>query len=162
MKSLIIKRILAFSIDYVFILIYGTALFQITMMFGPKALSPIEGQIVGFLTLTLPVFLYFYFSENSTAAATIGKRIFKLRVSSLGLKSSIFKRNFVKFLPWEIAHIGGHWISYYSNHSIDPPLWVWIVLIVPQITVIYYMVSIVKSKGKSGFYDHFANTKVND
>ena len=160
MKSLILKRIIAFAIDYILILIYGTVLYFITIQFGAKNLSPIEGQIVGFVSLTLPVFLYFYLTENSLQHATLGKRIQKIRVNTSNQQSSVLKRNFIKFLPWEIAHIGVHWISYFSNHSINPPLWVWIVLIVPQITVLYYMISILRSKGKGSLYDDFAKTEV--
>lgn len=130
------------------------------MQIGVKELSPIEGQIVGFISLTLPVFLYFYLTEKSKAAATLGKRVLKIKVKSLHSSGSIFMRNFIKFLPWEIAHVGGHWMGYYTNHAIDPPLWVWIVLIIPQLTVLYYMFSIVRTKGDSSLYDRIAGTEI--
>ncbi|MGN6359584.1 MAG: RDD family protein, partial [Thermomicrobiales bacterium] len=63
---------------------------------------------LGFVSLTLPVMLYFAAQEAAPAGATLGKRALGLRVvTALGDRVSFGRallRAGVKFLPWEIAH----------------------------------------------------------
>lgn len=160
--NLIFKRIVSFFIDYIIILLYGGLLFGITIWIGITDLNPVEGQIVGFLTLTLPVFLYFYLSEKNSKKASVGKSIMKIRVDveTNTKKYSILKRNLLKFIPWEIAHIGVHWSVHYAETNTPTPTWVWFLLIFPQIVVLAYLFSIAYYKGKSSIYDKLANTIV--
>lgn len=150
MKSLLIKRGVAFGIDYLIIAIYIALLIGITSLIKPENINPIKGQFIGFITLTLPVFLYFYLTERSTYKGTIGKRIMNISViiNQEGSNRPILVKNILKFLPWEIAHIGVQWIVYYSKMEVDPPNWVWAALILPQIIVIGYIISLVVYKGE--------------
>lgn len=153
-SKLIINRVLAFALDYILISCYASILFLVVTGIGVDNLSPLEGQLMGFVTLTLPVFLYFYWMERSSRAATLGKRIMQISVQPTnGKRKRIFIRNFLKFLPWEIAHVGVHWIVYYSNIEQTAPLWIWIVLILPQVVVFGYFVSILSYRGQSSIYD---------
>jgi len=162
MKRLLIKRGVAFGIDYLIIVIYAVLLFGITTLINPENINPIKGQFVGFITLTLPVFFYSYLTERSIYKGTIGKRIMSISViiNQQGSNRNILVRNILKFFPWEIAHIGVHWIVYYSKMEIAPPNWVWVVLILPQIVVFGYLISLVIYKGEYSFYDKIANTKI--
>ena len=162
MKKLLIKRVIAFGIDYLIIVFYAMLLFGITTLVNPGNINPILGQFVGFFTLTLPVFLYFYLTERSIYKGTIGKRVMGISViiNQQGSSRNILIRNILKFLPWEIAHIGVHWVVYYSKMEIAPPNWVWVVLILPQIITFGYLISLVIYKGEYSFYDKIANTKV--
>lgn len=160
--KLIQKRSLAGFIDYCIIISYAGILFLLVTTFRPienmlRTSNPIIAQLIGFFTLTLPVFIYFYLSEKGSHRATIGKRITKIQVSSTG---SILKRNLFKFLPWEIAHLGVHWIFYYSNNNIETPFWVWFCLITPQAAVFLYCISIIWSNGKSSIYDKWSQTDI--
>jgi uncharacterized RDD family membrane protein YckC len=74
------------------------------LLFG----SALSGQAAGFLTLTLPVSLYFILSESSPRQATWGKRKRGLKVvdpqgERLTVSRSI-ARTVLKFVPWELAH----------------------------------------------------------
>ena len=162
MNKLILKRILAFGLDYLILVSYGMVLFGVTTTIGVASLTPLEGQLVGFISLTLPVFLYFYLMEKSRLAATLGKRVMNISVQTLIANNSqrILFRNILKFLPWEIAHLGVHWIIYYSTIDKAPPVWVWVALILPQVIVLGYILSIVLYSGESSFYDRIANTKI--
>jgi uncharacterized RDD family membrane protein YckC len=88
--------------------------------FGARAIPGIEtgpimsqsdkvrGHAIAFLSLTLPVVLYFAIAESSRWQATFGKRALGLRVQTVtgarvGLGRSL-ARSAIKFLPWEIAH----------------------------------------------------------
>lgn len=157
------KRILAALLDYLVIVVYALVLFCITITLFPlEELSnqnnPISGQLIGFLTLTLPVFLYFVLMESSKHKATLGKLALNIRVNSK--TRSVFKRNLLKFLPWEIAHLGVHWMFYYNSQNINEPSWLWLVLILPQIIALMYFVSIIYTKGKSSVYDNLACTSI--
>lgn len=162
------KRFLAFAIDYLTIVIYALLLFGIATFIqnqfniNTERLSPITGQIIGLITLTIPIFLYFYCSEKSLHEGTLGKRWMHIAVTNNqpDRNKNILIRNILKFLPWEIAHFGVHWLLYYSSLEINPPIWVWIALITPQVIVIGYFISIILFKGESSFYDNVAHTKV--
>ena len=154
------KRFLAFLIDYFILVIYGTLLFGLSTFLLESDLhfGPLKGQLIGLITMTIPVFLYFYLLESGKSHATVGKRLLKLRV--VGENANYFKRNLLKFIPWEIAHTGVHWVVYYSDNSMNVPAWNWIFLVLPQIIVFGYMISILAFKGKSSIYDKMAKTSV--
>lgn len=162
---LIFKRILAWIIDWFLILVYATILFGIMMVLAfyhvapLEPLHPVNGQLVVFLTLTLPVVLYGILFEAGARHATIGKRILRIEVTgnSLTLRDIIF-RNVLKFLPWEIAHAGVLWINYI--HTPETPVWIWGLLIIPQVLVIAYILTVVATKGSRSLYDMLAGTRV--
>lgn len=161
--ELLFKRLVAYLIDCLVVLLYAGILALVSLQIHhamDNALTntnPFIGQLVGFVSLTIPAFLYFFLTERSAKRATIGKRIMKLKIDGDG---SIFLRNFLKLLPWEIAHTGVYWLFYYSNQNAEPPIWVWILLILPQLMVLVYATSILVYKGESSLYDKIANTKV--
>lgn len=170
MNKLLTRRFIAFGIDYTLILFYAGLLFLSSLLFQfltAKQLGetgPMNGQLIGFFLLTLPVFLYFFLSEKSKQKGTIGKRITKIQVEIAENKTSttkqLFIRNFLKFLPWEIAHTGVHWVLFYSRNNEEPPFWVYTLLILPQLAIIFYLITIIMSKGRRSFYDKLAGTKI--
>ena len=112
------KRLKAFALDYLIILAYivlmagvnfgvilkGRALEDISPLFA----SPIAKDALAFLTLILPVILYFTLQEGSPRYGTWGKRKAGIRVVNANggalTKLQAFVRSIVKFLPWQIAH----------------------------------------------------------
>jgi uncharacterized RDD family membrane protein YckC len=110
------RRAAAFALDYLLIAAWiavvvglgfalrAAAADLATQLFG----NPITAELVGFLTLTLPVSAYFAISEASTAGGTWGKRRLGIRVVTgeedrLSLGRSM-ARTALKFVPWELAH----------------------------------------------------------
>lgn len=162
MNKLIKRRILAFLVDYVVIVLYASILYAITMTIDPPKMSPYLGAIIGFLSLTLPVFLYFYLSEKSNSKGTLGKRFMRIAVNSYSQNQnkSILIRNLFKFLPWEMAHYGVHWLVYLSSSVVAIPNWVWVTLVLPQLTVLAYLISIIISQGRRSLYDQLAGTQI--
>lgn len=156
------RRILAALVDYLIIVVYALVLFSITITLFPlEELSnnnPISGQLIGLLSLTLPVFLYFILMESSKYKASLGKLALNIKVNSK--TGSVLKRNVFKLLPWEVAHLGVHWMFYYNSNTIDEPAWLWMALVIPQATALFYFVSIIYTKGKSSIYDKFSCTSV--
>lgn len=94
--------------------------------------------------------------------ATIGKKVVKLIVIAQDneTKKSILTRNLLKYLPWEIAHTGVHWLMYFDSTSNEIPIWTWFLLIVPQVLVVIYFVSILLSKGQTSIYNRILGIKL--
>jgi len=165
MKKQLINRILAWTVDFVIIVFYAFLLFiatQLCFEFSQGEINPYLGQLIGFLTLTLPVVTYSYLTERSKWKATIGKRLFNLTVDKNELKTtkSVLLRNVLKYLPWELAHTGVHWIIYFESVDKEVPIWTWTILIIPQVIVFLYFVSIIFSKGQDSIYDRISGTRL--
>lgn len=162
---LIFKRILAWIFDWLIIAGYACVVFGLMWTLASldilslSALHPVKGQVIGFLTLTLPVVLYCIFTEAGSKHATFGKRIMKIEIMGNPLTiGEIVLRNVIKFLPWEFAHAGVLWINYIKTP--ETPLWIWILLIAPQVLIVIYIMSIVATKGSRSLYDMIAGTRV--
>ena len=68
---------------------------------------PLEAYTL--LTISLPAWLYFAWTEHSTWQATIGKRLLRLNVTDtagdrIGFGRALL-RTVIKLLPWELTHI---------------------------------------------------------
>ena len=169
-STLILHRIAAAILDYGFVIGYAILLFGLVgLLFGfdqmgKMEFSPVAGQLIAFLSLTLPVFLYFFIQEKSAKNATIGKRTLGLQVVMIKTSSNhsqgILIRTVLKLLPWEIAHWGIQWLAFYVKKEAAPPIWVWVVLIVPQVVAFFYFASMLYTKGTLSLYDAIAGTKV--
>jgi len=112
------KRLKAFTFDYLIILAY--ILVMVGLNFGfilrgrtleeifPYFSSPVVKDVVAFLTLILPIILYFTLQESSPRQGTWGKQKVGIRVINAEGKTlskmQAFVRSLVKFLPWQIAH----------------------------------------------------------
>jgi uncharacterized RDD family membrane protein YckC len=110
------RRTGAFALDYVVIALWiglvvglgvlmrGVATELADDLFG----NPLTAELAGFVTLTLPVALYFAVSEQGAIGGTWGKRRRGLRVvtdggAPLSLGRSVL-RTALKLVPWELAH----------------------------------------------------------
>lgn len=169
MHSVISKRILSIIVDIGVILLYAMLLylaFSIVNLFVEtpvKIHNPFIAQLTGFISLTLPVFLYYYFTDKNSKRGSYGKRWnnLSLVVIKPAGKNAILLRTIIKLLPWEIAHTGVHWLMFYLRKGdSEPPFWVWIALILPQIIILVYAISIIYFKGSSSVYDKIAGTEI--
>ena len=163
---IILFRLFAFMIDYLILACYGVALFGFVMLVGldKQISSPWIAQLTGFLSLTLPVVLYFSILENSRLQATVGKRVMRLKVTDENVRAAslprLLKRNALKFLPWEIAHLGVHWAFYYNRLDTDPANWVWGCLLSSQALLLVYLISVVLNSNHQGLYERWSGTRV--
>jgi uncharacterized RDD family membrane protein YckC len=111
------RRLAAWMLDYLVILAYlivltaaslVTELSPAASVFSSTLTKPITAELVGFLTLTGPVILYFAITEASAWQATLGKRALRIVVVGPGGTRLPFGRaivrELVRFLPWEMAH----------------------------------------------------------
>lgn len=112
------KRLKAFGFDYLLICGYIFLLTIVTIavieISGYLGISlrwpenPILADLMAFVTLVLPVILYFTLQESSPQQATWGKRKAGLLVVSANggrlPRKQAFVRSVVKMIPWQIGH----------------------------------------------------------
>lgn len=167
-------RLIALFIDFFVIVLYALCLLGLTLalyhfLFGgiPDVLNTLGvngAHLLGFLTLTLPAGLYFFFSETSHYHGSIGKRIVKIKVTTENggypPKKRIALRTAVKLLPWEFAHTFIYWVVYYSSNDISTPLWVMIGLYAANILPWVYVLIVFVRKDHRGPHDLIAKTLV--
>ena len=125
------RRLLAFAMDWLVVALWGGVLFGVVMIATggrpPRPANPWTAQAIGFVTMTLPVTLYFALCESSAMRGSIGKRILGLVVSRdtggrLPFASALL-RNGVKFVPWEFGHTVAQQAVFSGDQGI--PTWVW-------------------------------------
>ena len=111
-------RLKAFAFDYLIILSYillltvvTTVVIKVSGLLGSSVQwpeDPILADLIAFVTLILPVILYFTLQESSPRQSTWGKRKAGIRVVDANggalSRGQVFFRSIVKLLPWQIAH----------------------------------------------------------
>jgi len=161
------KRLKAFAFDYLIIFAYIVALagvnYGIILSGGtfekisPFFASPIIKDAVAFLTLILPVILYFTLQESSPKQATWGKRKVGLRVVNVNgealTKAQAFARSLIKFLPWQIAHTSIYHIEGLPFAPVEPSPIVIAGFVLVYLLVGIYIASALISKKHRTPYD---------
>ena len=114
------KRMIELLFDYLFILAYlallflGCMLFYIIFFNGIPEFTEIQSQCLVFFTSVLPITLIFTFLDY-TKNVSFGKAKAGLQLvyKKKTVQASLI-RNTIKFLPWQLGHMGSiH--GFYSN-----------------------------------------------
>jgi uncharacterized RDD family membrane protein YckC len=159
-----LRRVTAYVIDYGVIAVWIIVLVLAANAgwIGIKVEGALDGaarwaaQGQAFLMLTLPVYFYFTLSESFGRKATLGKRALGLRVD--GSPGHIAGRNLVKFLPWELAHMG-IWHGM-AVPFVTEPSWFGTSLFALSLgLVVIYLMSLFISDGRTP-YDRLSGTSV--
>ncbi|SEQ30451.1 RDD family protein [Piscibacillus halophilus] len=107
------RRFMALLIDWLYISAYLILLFGVMQIVywlafnGIPTFSYLQSQLIATFTSVIPVIIIFSIMEGSFQAATFGKRFNHLRISYPNhFKSRSVIRNMVKFLPWQLGHMG--------------------------------------------------------
>lgn len=160
------KRLKAFLFDYLLIFIYIILLtggnFGLILATGtldkisPFFASPVGKDLIAFLTLVLPVILYFSLQESSPSGATWGKRKVGLMVvDEKGEKLSFgkaFLRSAIKFIPWQVAHTSIYQLYTASQNDEQPTLGT-VGIILTYLLVGLYLAAALISKQNRTPYD---------
>jgi len=106
------RRIVAYLVDYalLFAVLIQYLVSVVTRGFPYNLLKTgLQIELWILLTVSLPVWLYFIFSEHSAHQATFGKRLLSVRVTRVtGARISFAQailRTAIKLLPWELTHL---------------------------------------------------------
>lgn len=114
------KRMIEFLFDYLFILAYllilflGSMLIYIIFFNGIPEFTEIQSQCLVFLTSVLPIILLFtYLDYKNNGSFGKAKAGLELVYQKKTVQASLI-RNVIKFLPWQLGHMGTiH--GFYSN-----------------------------------------------
>ncbi len=167
-----LPRLGAFALDLLpilgYILLYaavGLALYLGPFKPGPGRASadPAVFDALAFLTVILPVILYFASQEASTRMASWGKRRLGLQVLTrnggrLGFGRSLLRSAF-KFLPWQMAHTALFHIPGWPLAVQTVPTWVMAVFIVMYALLAFYLLTLLIDPHRTP-YDWIAGTVV--
>lgn len=159
-------RAVAAVIDFLLIAAYALLLFGLaTIVIQTTDLeegldSPLTHDLLAFVTLILPVILYFTLQESSARQATFGKRRAGLQVVSaaaggrLSLPRALL-RSALKFLPWQMAHTA----VFQLLAGEESPL-LWALSILAQLLVVVYLLTLWLDRQHRTPYDRLAGTAV--
>ncbi len=166
-------RLLAFALDYLLIAAYAITLAAVTFAAAASPLrrllavllaTPASRDAVAFVTMVLPVILYFALQEGSARRGTWGKCKLGLRVTALDggqlPLGRAFVRALVKFLPWQIAHTCLFHIPGWPLAPTAPPPWVIVGFGLVWLLVISYLAPLAFSKSHRTPYDRLAGSEV--
>lgn len=162
------NRAAAFALDYVIILIYLAILTLIGLLLNTLLgvnqwlfSDRVRAQSAGFVLITLPVTLYFAFSESSPRRATWGKAKVGLQVTDYrGEQISFWRslaRTALKFVPWELAHTLVWQIAFFPMNS---PAWVNYGFVLVYGLIGLNLASILFTRQHQAIYDLLAKTYV--
>jgi uncharacterized RDD family membrane protein YckC len=166
------RRLAAFALDYLVIVGYLIALTlaSVGLVYGlgwsvsTTLANPLVADGLTFLTLVLPIILYFSLQESSLTQATWGKRKLGLRVvTATGARLSRargFVRSLLKFLPWQLAHTSIYHIPGWPLASGDLTPFTMVGLILVWILAGAYMLSALISKTHRTPYDWLSGAYV--
>lgn len=168
--SSLLPRTVAFALDYIIIAAYLLAIVAPLSLAGnyfvPDVVAavfgtPLSGQLMGFVLVTLPVTLYFAMQEAGPAQATWGKRRAGLHVGTVDGGRMTFTRSLgrtvLKFVPWELAHTC-IWHVSVTNEPPSSIFWAGITLV--WVLVGANVISVATSKRRQALYDRVAGTMV--
>lgn len=170
------KRLKAFLFDYAIIFGYmailGGVNYGIILSGGvledvsPFFTSPWAQDGFAFLTLVLPVILYFTFMESSSRQATWGKgKVDLLVVGANGEAMTVrqaFFRNLLKFLPWQIAHTSIYHVEGWPAAPETPTPLVMAGFVLVWVMIAAYLASMLFTKSHRTLYDRATGTCVVD
>ncbi len=167
-------RVAAFAFDYLVIVGYIVVLtviaLGVAMVSGPRPsvaalfANPEFSDLLTFVTLVLPVILYFTLQEGSPRQATWGKRKMGLRmVTATGAplsKGQAFVRSLVKFLPWQLAHTSIYHIPGWPFAMAEPTPWVTVGFVLVWVLVGINLAALLLTKTHRTLYDWLAGAFV--
>jgi len=146
------RRMLAGLIDNTVILSWACVLAVVSFTLGADGMIADKriGYLIALFTLTLPVVTLFAFNEAAPWRATPGKLLLGLKVEYPGNSSFIraFIRNVIKFLPWEICHIG-IWLIPGLLFASEPTPTSWAVIIAGEVLALIWLVSLFMPSGRT-------------
>ncbi|WFA75208.1 RDD family protein [Streptococcus suis] len=153
-------RVKELFIDWLVISAYLVCLFIVCILFyklvlkGIPAFTQIQSQIIAFVSSVLPIILFFTYLDYN--GGSIGKRKIGLKLAYKNKNySSALVRNIIKFLPWQLGHMGTIRGMYTGFDTISIVLEV---LAVGLMLVLFFMGTIRNDKRHLG--DLIAGTQV--
>lgn len=155
------RRLLEIFYDYLVILAYLLLLFSLTMTVYLIVLGKIptfglwQSQLLATFTSVIPVILLFSFQDSRSGTWGKQKAGLEIVYQKSPLRSALI-RNSIKFLPWQLGHMGTI-VGIYSNYQ-DPMAYIFSFLSLSFLLLLLAMTFVRKDKRHLG--DLLAKTQV--
>lgn len=151
----LIRRVLAFTIDYNIVIFIVFLISAVARLIG--ILEPYKIEILKDIMIVLIGFIYFIIYSYRNKGRTLGKKLVKIRLK--GSKDQITKKELVvRYITLYLMLYGINRILYYISTSLDNTNGITISTIVSLISGIYvfilYIYLIIKSLSKETLYFH--------
>ena len=159
--NLFLRRALAFITDIVILFaVLGTLGFLIQLAIGYTPTTGPEIWRVLVLNFSIPVWIYFWLSDASARGATVGKRLFGIRVVADGKgfgPGRAFARTAIKLLPWELAHLSAFALSSdLESLSVIQSVG----LVTANLLMLFYLWLAFASQGRRSVHDVLVDSRV--
>ena len=160
------RRIVAYAIDVLSLYaVLGGLQYALSWLLGgfpfDRLTTGPRVEVWVLLTISLPTWLYFTFSESGSRQATLGKRVFRLRVTDVHQERisrlRAFFRTILKLLPWELTHLS---LLLPTPILTDPKPQPRLGLILVYLLLGLYMLSMIFTPRKRSIHDLLAGTLV--
>ncbi len=159
---LLLRRAAAFGLDCLLLFVIlgplTIALLQVFVDGPPTGRQLWVCLAMGF---SAPAWAYFIMSDRSRRGATVGKRVFGVRVTTqAGDHLSVGRavgRTALKLLPWELTHLSAFALSADMNELTTVQV---VGLTAANILGLTYLVSAVVTGGRRSVHDYAASTRV--
>ncbi len=157
---LVLKRSVAYVLDICLLFaILAPAALLVEQVVGIIPRTPSQVWLAAVVSFSIPAWLYFLLSDCSRSGATLGKKVFHLRVVEAGgagigwLRS--LARTAIKLLPWEMAHIFGFALAEQVGQTFQAAG-----LIAANGLVLAYLAVLIANHGRRSVHDLLVNTEV--
>jgi uncharacterized RDD family membrane protein YckC len=158
------RRAAAYLLDVVLLFVVLAPLaFLVQYATGVTPTTPAGTWRLQLLEFSLPAWCYFASSDSSARGATVGKRLFGLRVVTaadhrLTLGHAV-RRTAIKLLPWELAHLS----AFALGERFDALTGLQVVgLAVANLLALAWLLAAFVSGGRSSVHDRWLATTVRE
>ncbi|WP_114749748.1 RDD family protein [Pleomorphovibrio marinus] len=168
----LLKRALAFSIDFLliglwigFLLLIGLSLTGARVGWESLFERPALAHLISFVSVTLPVILYFSLFESGKRKGSLGKWLLHLAVvkfpdsdRKITFQAALL-RNFLKFTPWELSHVLIHYGNLETPNNAGS-MFTLIGLSLLSLAPFFFLSEILFQKNQRTLYDRLAGVCV--
>jgi uncharacterized RDD family membrane protein YckC len=158
----LLRRSAAYGVDILILaLVLIPLAFAIQAMTGYRADSGIGVWLASVVTISVPSWAYFAISDASASGATIGKRLFGLRIvaddNGRMRPGTALLRTAIKLIPWELTHL--------TMFALSPRLGTFSGLQLALLWVVYgslaaYLIVALRNQGERSIHDLVAGSSV--
>lgn len=160
-RGVLPRRVVAYALDAgVAFAVLAPAGWGLQTWLGWMPETPRELYAAIVVNFSVPVWIYFAWSDASTNGATLGKRLLGLRTEAesrpLGVGRAL-ARTAVKMAPWELTHASAFLLAP-APGMFGPASWVGLGAVYALVAL--YLGLAARSHGARSVHDHVARTRV--
>jgi len=160
-SSIFTIRALAFLIDIGILFLFGFLVTTLLILVLGAPITPFQTYIRTIISFSIPVWIYSIGNDFSKSGSTIGKKIMKIHVITLGRERlrlhQAISRNAIKLIPWEMVHLTFFGLSEgWGSFNVVQM----ILVVITYAIIFFYIIVMIKTKGTKAIHDLISHTQV--